>query len=182
MFQRNSFPAALYSPNTLAGYRRFVRGFTLIELLVVVSIVGILLLLAVNSYSSWLSQTRSEELSFDLQRSFSLARSMAIKHGGRVRLCGSSDGATCTNSFDRGWIIFQDIDNSEQVDGADTITRVFEHDSGVFTVTLEDVSGPTAITGVSFNYKGYADSSILATLSSNAITQSFTVNRNGNIQ
>lgn len=164
------------------GNRYYVIGFTLIELLVVVSIVGVLILVAMNGYSSWLLRTKSEELTLDLQRSFSLARSTAIKHGGRVRICGSNDGATCTNSFNQGWIVFLDIDNSQQVDGADTITRVYEYSSNHFSVSLEDVSGPTAVQGVSFNYKGYADATIVATLSANTLTQSFTVNRSGNIQ
>jgi len=169
-------------PKAQLGNRYCVNGFSLIELLVVVSIVSILLLIAVSSYSNWLSRTKSEELVLDLQRSFSLARSAAIKHGGRVRLCGSSDGATCTNSFNQGWIIFLDKDNSHQVNDDDTITRVFDYSSNRIDLSLEDVSGPTEVPGISFNYKGYADATILATLSAKALTQSFTINRSGNVQ
>lgn len=182
MSQRKLTNSSLPLPSAQICDRCNVTGFTLIELLVVISIVGILALAAMSGFSSWLFRAKSEELTYDLQRSFSLARSAAIKHGGRVRLCGSSDGASCTNSFDQGWIVYLDADNSQQVEDSDTIIRVFANNSTLFSVSMEKQLGPTTIQGVSFNFKGYADTTVVATLSAGALTQTFIVNRNGNIQ
>ncbi|MCB1935235.1 MAG: GspH/FimT family protein [Nitrosomonas sp.] len=54
---------------------------------------------------------------------FSLARSEAIKRNGRVVVCTSSDGSSCTNSgnWNQGWIIFSDLDNDASRDGGEDL-------------------------------------------------------------
>lgn len=158
------------------------HGFTLIELLVVVSIVGILLFSAVNGYSSWLQRTKSEDLTHELQRSFSLAQSTAIKLGGRIRLCASNDAATCSGSFSQGWIIFSDSDDSAQVDGAESIIRAFENNSNIFTVSMLNTEDSSSVDAVPFNYKGYLDYPIQITVSGASLTNTFEVKRNGYIE
>lgn len=156
-------------------------GFSLIELLVVISIVGILILMAVGGYSSWLTRVKSEERADDLKQSLFFAKSAAIQHGGKVRLCGSSDGATCTGSLDAGWIVFKDNDGSQQLDNDDALIRVFERSSNVFAISLQNSVGPTAISGVTFNYKGYANVALTASLSNSLASQNFSMTRSGYI-
>ncbi len=161
--------------------RRRQAGFSLFELIVVIVIISILAMIAMSGYSSWLMRTKSEELVLDLKRSISYARSSAIRHGGKVRLCGSDNSATCTGSFDRGWIVFNDFDDSGQLDNDDTLIRVFDRPSNPFSVSVQDAAGPTDITGITFSYKGYADVALNASLSNGSVSQSFTMTRAGYI-
>ncbi len=148
----------------------------------VVSIVGILLISAVNGYSSWLQRTKSEDLTHELQRAFSIAQSNAIKLGGRIRLCASNDAATCSGSFSQGWIIFSDIDESAQVDGAESIIRAFENNSNISTISMLNTDDSSSVDDVPFNYKGYLNFPIEVTVSGASLTNTFEVKRNGYIE
>ena len=100
---------------------RHSRGFTLIELLIVVTIAAILLGLAVPSFTRLIqSSTISSNVNTFLA-DLRFARSEAIRLGGGVVMCRSSNpeataSATCgTGSlvgWETGWIIFQDLNNS----------------------------------------------------------------------
>lgn len=158
------------------------RGFTLIELLAVLSIIGILSTVVASSYSAWLQRTKSEQLMFDFQRSFSLAQSLAIKHGGRIHMCASEDAATCSGSLNQGWIIFLDADSSNQVNGTDTILRAFEYNTTVLQVLMKNSANSASVNGVSFNFKGYAEYPIEAEISGADATRKFDINRSGHIE
>lgn len=158
------------------------QGFTLIELMVILSIIGILSTLVAGNYSTWLQRTKSEQLMFDLQRSFSLARSSAIKHGGRIRLCASKDAATCSGALNQGWIIFLDVDGSDQVNGADTIIRAFEYNTNVLQVSMQNTVDSSSVDGVTFNFKGYTDFPIEATISGSKTTDKFDMSRSGYVE
>ena len=155
------------------------RGFTFLEMLVVLSIVSIMLLLSANAYSDWLARTKTQELAFELQRSISLARSLALKHGGGIRLCGSDDGATCTGSMQKGWIIFHDLDDSGQVEATENVARVYQASSGTLQISMVNTTDSASINEVSFNYKGYSKTSIAVSVQRGSVTESFTVSRSG---
>ena len=155
------------------------RGFTLLEMLLVLSIVGIMMLISVNAYSDWVARTKTQELAFELQRSLSLARSLALKYGGGIRLCGSDDGATCTGSMQKGWIIFHDVDDSGQVEATENVARVYRASSATFQISMVNTTDSASINEVSFNYKGYSDTSIEVSVQRGLITQTFTVTRSG---
>jgi type IV fimbrial biogenesis protein FimT len=90
------------------------RGFTLVELLMVLCVAGILLGFAVPSFSRLMSSSKLTTASNALLSSMYLARSEAIKRNGRVALCKTVDGSTCTASggWEQGWIVFRDTNNN----------------------------------------------------------------------
>lgn len=81
------------------------RGYTLVEMMVSISIAAILLAIAVPSYHGSRLNSQLRAASNDLIGSINLARSEAIKRGGTVTLCASSDGETCGGTWRQGWVI-----------------------------------------------------------------------------
>lgn len=110
-----------------AGLCRAV-GMSLVEVLATLAILSILLTVAVPAFDALLTSTRFASSSNLYLTSLHLARSEAIKRNGRVALCKSADGATCTANgrWDHGWIIFHDVNNNAQVDGGEAVLRVYE--------------------------------------------------------
>ena len=93
------------------------HGFTLIELIIVLAISGILLGLAVPSFSQMLARNQQTAQLYTLFHHHQYARSEAIKTNSRVLLCKSSDGQQCTkeSEWSDGWIIFSDRDNDKKI-------------------------------------------------------------------
>jgi type IV fimbrial biogenesis protein FimT len=89
------------------------RGFTLVELLTTLTIAGILVTLAVPSFSEVIKNNRLITQTNDFITALNLARSEAIRRGDRVTVCKSSDQASCAGSggWDQGWIVFNDVND-----------------------------------------------------------------------
>jgi len=89
-----------------------LNGFTLIELLVVVAILAILLTVVAPSFQQISLNTNLKTLANEVLLSSVLARSEAIKRNTPVRLCVSSDAASCKGSGDweLGWIVIAEDD------------------------------------------------------------------------
>lgn len=100
-------------------------GFSLVELLVAVTVLALLSAVCVPSIAAWTERSRMVSLSEDLLVHLYLARSEAIKRGGRVALCKSADGETCARngSWEQGWIIFHDADNDGLRDPGEPIMQ-----------------------------------------------------------
>ena len=101
-------------------------GFTLIEALTGLVVVGVLFVLAVPSYGRWLADAELANAAHSLASALSLARSEAVKHGGRVNLCKSADRVRCRTAggWEAGWLVFQDENGNGQVDPEETVVRV----------------------------------------------------------
>ena len=115
----------------------YESAFTLIELLITLSIAGILITLAIPSFSHTLAKTK---LRSQLQVLFShhqLARSEAIKTNQRVTLCKSSSGTQCTSTsgWSDGWIIFSDKNLDKTVNNNDRILLVQQPIASGLTLT-----------------------------------------------
>lgn len=101
-------------------------GFTLIELMVVLSIAAILAALALPSFRSLIQNNRLTTQANELAGTLNFARGEAVKRGGRVTVCVSTDQATCTlgTAWEGGWIAFADPDNTATFTVGDTLLRV----------------------------------------------------------
>jgi len=133
-------------------------GSTITELMVVVTIVAILLSIGVPSFryvtNSYRMSAEVNSLLGDLQ----YARAEAIKEGQPVVVCTSTTGTSCSgsNSWQSGWIVFQDLNNNGQVDANEKVLHI----QAAFTGTTPDTFSPnTGVNQISFNREGFASSS-----------------------
>lgn len=99
------------------------QGFTLIELMVVVAVLAILAAIAFPSFQQTMRSNRVATASNELIASISLARSEAIRgtRGGGV--CSSSDGASCGGTWNTGWMVWGDANDSGAFDAGDSVVR-----------------------------------------------------------
>lgn len=75
-----------------------VKGFTLIELLIVVAVTGVLILLGLPSYRTWIQNTQIRTLSDSLLNGLQLARAEAVKRNGGVTFTLNGSSWTVTDS------------------------------------------------------------------------------------
>ncbi|WP_082486072.1 MULTISPECIES: GspH/FimT family pseudopilin [unclassified Acidovorax] len=123
-------------PRTLHSFRQhwthsrsLQGGFTAVELMVVVSILAVLAGLAAPSLTllteSWRVRAAQEALSSTLL----LARSEAIKRGGRVtvqKIPNNTGGCTTARSnrdWDCGWIVCEDLDNNSSCGSTEPVLQ-----------------------------------------------------------
>ena len=136
------------------------RGFTLVELMVAVSIAAILLAVGIPSFRSTIASNRLTSTTNDLVGSLNQTRSEAIRRGGRLTVCMSSDGSTCatTGTWGQGWISFVDTTRS----GTAAVVNTSDTREVILSVTRRETSS-TVIRGntnvaqyVSFSSDGTA--------------------------
>jgi len=85
---------------------RSQQGFTIVELMVALAILSILLYIAVPSFRDTGLPSQLRAVANGMVAATQIARSEAIKRNATVRLCVSSDGATCaTGNWQQGWIV-----------------------------------------------------------------------------
>jgi type IV fimbrial biogenesis protein FimT len=101
------------------------RAFTLIELLVTLCLAAILLTAAIPSFARLHASVQLSTTARDFLASLRLARSEALKRGGKVVMCKSADGASCADSggWHQGWIIFHDADENGAPDANETLIQ-----------------------------------------------------------
>ena len=89
---------------------RALCGVTLIELMVGLALLAILMAIAVPSFRGTAAANRLSASTNEVVNAMALARSEAIRRGGRVTVCKSADGAACTTAggWEQGWIVFVD--------------------------------------------------------------------------
>ncbi|MDB5860945.1 MAG: methylation [Ramlibacter sp.] len=93
---------------------KHTRGFTLVESVVTLAVASTLLSIGISTLGDLLHGLRLASVSNAVLQQLHLARSEAIKRNGRMALCKSADGATCSDGggWEQGWILFQDLNNS----------------------------------------------------------------------
>lgn len=98
--------ASARAPDVPQGFAP--RGFTLMELLVTLTVAGILLAIALPSFSSFVRDSRLTTETDTLLYDMNLARSEAVKLDTTVEVCASTDHATCSGvggNWATGWIV-----------------------------------------------------------------------------
>ncbi|WP_233244332.1 GspH/FimT family pseudopilin [Acidovorax sp. HMWF029] len=110
---------------------RRALGFTAIELLVVVTILAVLAALAGPSFGPLIERWRTNQAVNNITSTIYLARSEAIKRGGKVsvrKIANGTDGCTFAPDNDEwscGWIIFVDTDEDGNLDAGEEILQSF---------------------------------------------------------
>lgn len=101
-------------------------GFTLVELIVTMTLVAILLVFVVPSFSALWRENRLATQANLFLSSLRLARSEALMRGMRVTLCKSADGRQCTldGGYEQGWLVYVDQHNTAQVEDQASIIAV----------------------------------------------------------
>lgn len=92
------------------------NAFTLIELMVTLVVLAILVAIAAPSFTTMIANNRSSSLGHELTAAINLTRAEAIKRGGRVSICVSSNGTSCAaagTNWNAGWLIFVDTAASD---------------------------------------------------------------------
>lgn len=116
--------------------KRGSSGIGLLEVLITLVITGILATIALPSFQNILITARISAATSELHAAILLARSEAIKRGGKVTLCrssnGDSDDPNCStvnsnpvsnSGWGEGWLIFFDKNMNRKYDGGDTLIR-----------------------------------------------------------
>lgn len=106
-------------------------GVTLLELMIVLIMVSILAALAGPSFTGSINRSQVNGMRDGLASAFQFARSEALKRKGPVTACSSSDQATCSGSWQNGWIIFSDTDGDGALDGGEQILQVEYGENGI---------------------------------------------------
>jgi type IV fimbrial biogenesis protein FimT len=97
-------------------------GVTLLELLAVLAVSAILLTIGIPSFASLIHSSHVTSATNELVGSLHLARAEAIKRGGRVVLCPSVTGVSCSGGeWHQGWVMFYDQDNDAALDASETV-------------------------------------------------------------
>ncbi len=131
-----------YRAGPTKAFRR-LAGFTAIELMVVMTIVGILGALAAPNFKTIVDNYRVRRATEDLIATIYLARAEGIKRGGGVvlRKAGAAgcSGATHTERWDCGWIVFVDSNGNKAIDPGEETIQVAAAATGVsITFTLHN--------------------------------------------
>jgi len=110
----------------VAAHCRHASGLTLIELLIGVCLLCLIYALAGPTYGAWLASRQLANHAELLAESLNLARSEAVKRGGRVNLCKTTDRRQCTaaGGWESGWIMYADPDRDGNVDAVEDVIHV----------------------------------------------------------
>jgi type IV fimbrial biogenesis protein FimT len=103
------------------------RGYTLYEVLLVTALVGLLLAVAIPSFSATLARQRQRVEIDALFHAVHHARKESIMRRRVVSLCPSDDGTTCGKNADwsNGWLMFEnrDRDSPPRIDAGEIVIR-----------------------------------------------------------
>jgi type IV fimbrial biogenesis protein FimT len=152
-------PLRIVTAMGIRTHRQLAGGFTLFETIITMAIVAILLAIAIPSYRYVTNANRIAAEINGLLGDMQYARSEAIKEGQTVTVCVSTNSTSCAgaavSTWEKGWLVFSDLNGDHQVNGTDTILRVQSAFSGTDTFSALPASGY-----VTFNREGFSTSGV----------------------
>jgi type IV fimbrial biogenesis protein FimT len=122
--------------------RRRHTGFTLLELMASITVLGILLALAVPTFTQTIRNNQLTAQNNEFVGALNYARSEAIKRSADVSLCSTTDGTTCAASLNwaTGVVVFLDVNANGSLDAAtDTVLQAYP--ATVNSITLTSTTG-----------------------------------------
>lgn len=156
------------------------NGFTLIETMVVIAIIAIIATFSVSSFKNWIDESNARAAFSKIRSTLVLARMESIKHGGWIRLCGSSNGDICDGTIVNGWILYHDENSNDTFDSTDTAIHKESINADRLTVSLENPEGQS-LNSIGFNYKGYTFQDAVVRTSAGDHTVEIDISRIGRI-
>lgn len=112
------------------------RGFTLVELMITIAVVAILAAIASPSFRSLINSSRLSSGANELIATMQLAKAEAVRRNGKVTVCASSNGSSCSGSNDWHRIIV--LIESDKV-----VVRDLELSSALNVIASPAISGAT---------------------------------------
>jgi type IV fimbrial biogenesis protein FimT len=108
-------------------------GYTLVELLVALAVAAVLVTVAVPGFAGLLAEQRVITTTNRFISALHLARTEAVRRGGRVTLCASADGLACGSSagYGGGWLVVDGPAPGQPLTSATEVLRVFGPTGGV---------------------------------------------------
>jgi len=155
-------------------------GFTFVEVVVVVAIIGILASIGTVSLQSMMNNSTSRAALQSLNSTFLLARAEAIKRGGWVRLCGSTDGSTCDGNVSNGWLVYHDRNASGVLDDDEETLLAERLNPDRLTVNMTKPDGGV-IDQLAFDYRGFTSQNVSVEASKGDFSFELDINRIGRI-
>lgn len=114
------------------GSYYFQKGVTLLEILITLALISVLAAWAVPSFQNSLRNSAIQTITADFLSTLSFARAEAIRLKQTIIICPSENGTTCTesNSWENGWLIYADKNNSNTLDSPDGEPELLKTFSG----------------------------------------------------